>query len=292
MSHVAYVNGRYVRHAEAAVHIEDRGYQFADAVYEVIAVWNEKPVDYGAHIVRLQRSLREIGISAFPNPAVLTVIIKEVIRRNRLRCGSIYLQVSRGVAPRNHVFPSEKTSPSLVVTARYGIGPNDDQIKHGVRVSTEPDLRWGRRDIKSVGLLPNVLAKQRAVEGGAYEALLIDGDGTLTEATAANLWVLDQDKILRTRPLGPEILAGVTRETVLSITQSIGLTVIERPFSLEEVLAAQEVFLSGTTVFVLSIIQVNDAIIANGLPGSCATQLRALYLEHLNNPPTDAWKIT
>ncbi|SVC03343.1 uncharacterized protein METZ01_LOCUS256197, partial [marine metagenome] len=231
MSHIAYVNGRYVRHTEATVHIEDRGYQFADGVYEVIAVWNKKPVDYGAHISRLLRSLAEIGISAFPNPGVLTVIIKEIMRRNRLSRGSIYMQVSRGVAPRNHAFPPEKTSTSLVVTARHGVGPSEDQIKHGVRVSTEPDLRWGRRDIKSVGLLPNVLAKQRAVLKGAYEALLIDGDGTLTEATSANLWILDQEGALLTRPLGPDILAGITRQTVLSLARSTGLKVTERSFS-------------------------------------------------------------
>jgi len=291
MSHIAYVNGRYVRHTEATVHIEDRGYQFADGVYEVIAVWNKKPVDYGAHISRLLRSLAEIGISAFPNPGVLTVIIKEIMRRNRLSRGSIYMQVSRGVAPRNHAFPPEKTSTSLVVTARHGVGPSEAQIKHGVRVSTEPDLRWGRRDIKSVGLLPNVLAKQRAVLKGAYEALLIDGDGTLTEATSANLWILDQEGALLTRPLGPDILAGITRQTVLSLARSTGLKVTERSFSLEEVLGAREVILSGTTTFVLSVVQVDDSVIANGLPGSCAMDLAELYFAHLNNPPANAWRI-
>ncbi|MBM3514854.1 MAG: D-amino acid aminotransferase, partial [Alphaproteobacteria bacterium] len=185
MSHVAYVNGRYLPHKQATVHIEDRGYQFADAVYEVTCVWNGRPVDHAGHMVRLERSLAELGAQMPMSKAAMTVVIREVVNRNRLERGIVYLQVGRGVAPRNHLFPVGQVRPTLVVTTRHGVGLSEAAARSGVKVITHPDQRWGRVDIKSVGLLANAIAKQKAAEASAYEALLVKSDGTVTEASSS-----------------------------------------------------------------------------------------------------------
>ena len=281
MSRIVYVNGHYRPHADASVHVEDRGYQFADGVYEVIAVRGGLPVDFGPHMDRLDRGLAELGIASPMSRAIWAVVMKQVIRRNRLNNGILYLQVSRGVAPRSHAFPAASVAPSVVITARTKVGPSAKVVESGARVITVPDIRWQRRDIKAVSLLPNVLAKQAAVEAGAYEAFLVEPDGTISEASASNAWIITADGTVVTRQADTGILSGITRLTVLRLAAEAGLVVEQRPFTQEELLAAREVFLTSTTSFVLSVTQVNDRPVGNGHPGAIASDLRQRYLAHV-----------
>jgi D-alanine transaminase len=292
MSHIAYVNGRYLPQQHAVVHIEDRGYQFADAVYEVTCIWNGLPVDHAGHLARLRRSLNELSIPMPCSDAALTVIQREVVRRNRVTHGIVYIQVGRGVAARNHPFPTKPVKPSLVVTARHGAGPGEAVAQAGVKVITQPDIRWGRVDIKSVGLLPNVLVKQAAATHKAFEALLVRPDGEVTEASASNAWIVTKDKTVVTRPLSNAILGGITRATVLKLAQAAGYRVEERAFTLPEALAAKEVFLTGTTTFVLPVVQIDAAPVANGAPGTVALDLRGRYLAYVNGLDETAWAPT
>jgi D-alanine transaminase len=291
MSHIAYVNGRYVPQRLATVHIEDRGYQFADAVYEVTCIWDGRPVDHSGHIKRLARSLSELRIAMPCSAAALTVIMREVVRLNRVMRGTIYIQVGRGVAVRNHPFPTKPIKPSLVMVAKHGAGPSEAVAQAGVKLIVQPDIRWGRVDIKTVGLLPNALAKQAALEAKAFEALLTKPDGTVTEACAANAWIVTKDKVLVTHPLTNEILGGITRDTVLRIATRAGYQVQERAFSLDEALAAKEMFLTGTTTFVLPVVQVGERPIANGAAGSVALDLRQKYLDYVNALDDRAWAV-
>lgn len=292
MSHVAYVNGRYVPHKEATVHIEDRGYQFADAVYEVTCIWNGKPVDHAAHLRRLVRSLAELRISMPCSAAALTAITREIVWRNRIQKGTVYLQVGRGVAPRNQSFPIKPTKPSIVMTAKHGTGPSESLAQKGVKVTVQPDIRWGRVDIKTVGLLPNALAKQAAVEAKAFEALLVKPDGTVTECSTANAWIVTKDKVLVTHPTTNEILGGVTRDTVKRIAKAAGYEVQERTYNLDEALAAKEMFLTGTTTFVLPVVQVDERSIANGGPGQVSLDLRQRYVDYVNALDETAWAVS
>lgn len=282
MSRVAYVNGCYEHHASATISIEDRGFQFADGVYEVVAIINGCAVDFGPHLDRLERSMAELR---FPNPparSALAINSREIVRRNRVRNGILYIQINRGHAPRNHPFPGSDVGCSVVMTARSGLGPSAEQRNAGVSLTVQKDQRWLRRDIKSVGLLANVLTKQAAKEAKAFEALLVNPDGTITEASAANVWIVNKDGALITRPLGPEILGGITRERIMTIAHEAGLSVKEEVFTLDDVLAAKEVFLTGTTTFVLPVVQIDEAIIANGHPGDSTCNLRDRYVAFLN----------
>jgi len=289
MSRIAYVNGRYWPHSQAAVHIEDRGLQFSDGIYEVIALADGRPVDLAAHLDRLDRSLAELRI-AMPMPArSLCVVMREVARRNAVGDGILYVQVNRGAWRRDHPFPPDHVEPSLIVTARPGLGPSAAVVEAGVRVITVPDLRWRRRDIKSVSLLPNVLAKQQAREADAYEAWQVDGDGLVTEGSSTNAWIVTRDGALVTRPLGEDILAGVTRRTLLMLASRAGLPVEERVFSVAEAKAAREAFLSSTTSLALPVVAIDDAPVANGQPGSVSRRLRALYLDHMRGPGAGEW---
>jgi D-alanine transaminase len=292
MSHVAYVNGRYLPHREAAVSIDDRAMQFADAAYEVTCVWNGRPVDHAGHMARLARSLGELGIAMPTTSAALSVVCRELVRRNRVDRGIIYIQISRGIAPRAHAFPA-RVRPSVVVTARAGAGPSDAIAEAGVKVVTTEDIRWSRRDIKATGLLPNVLARQSASAAKAYESLLVTADGIVTEASASNAWMVDKEGTILTHPTGPGILAGVTRATILKLARDAGLAVRERAFTLKEALAAREVLLTGTTTFVMPVVQIGDAPIANGAPGSIARDLRDRYAAYIaGQTATDAaWTV-
>ncbi|MFA7431450.1 MAG: D-amino-acid transaminase, partial [Rhodospirillaceae bacterium] len=280
MSRIAYVNGRYLPHSQALVHVEDRGYQFSDGVYEVIAIRGGLPVDLGLHLVRLSNSLDALFIDEPMPRRALVHVLRQVVKRNRVRNGIVYVQVTRGVAPRNHPFP-HNVPPSLVVTAKLRVGPRADQVEEGVRVVTVPDGRWARRDIKSISLLPNVLAKQRAVEAGAYEAWLTTPDGTVTEASASNAWMVEADGTLVTHPLGHDILPGVTRAMVIKVAQQAGIAVAERAFTVAEAKAARESFITSTTSYVLPVVQIDDTVIGNGHPGEVARRLRALYIDHM-----------
>jgi len=293
MGRVAYVNGRYVPHSDATVSIEDRGYQFADGVYEVVAIWNGCAVDLAPHMDRLDRSMSELRFATPPHRHALGVIARETVRRNKVKRGILYIQINRGTAPRNHPFPMDSQGCSVVMTARSGLGPSAAQAENGVALSVQPDIRWRRRDIKTVGLLANVLNKQRAKEQGAFEALLIDPDETVTEASAANVWIVDKDGTLKTRPLGPEILGGITRARVIDLAARNGLKVEETSFALDDVLSAREVFLTGTTTFVLPVTQVDEHTIANGHPGETARSLRQSYLTYLDGlREEESWRVS
>jgi len=291
MSHVAYVNGRYVPQGFAQVHIEDRGYQFSDGVYEVVCVWDGLPVDYAPHIRRLARSLNELRIQQPMSWKALTVAVREIVRRNRLNKGIVYIQINRGVAPRAHPFP-KNTAPSVVITAKHSAGPAESVAKRGVNVVTADDIRWSRRDIKSVSLLANILSKQKASEGKAFECLLVDAKGYLTEASAANVWMVGRNKTIVTHPESQTILSGITRASVMKIAKDAGYTVAERPFTLKEALNAKEVFLTGTTTFVMPVVRIDDRAIANGHPGEYALDLRQRYAKYIGNiDKSKAWNV-
>ena len=279
MSRIAYVNGRYLPHAEASVHVEDRGYQFSDGVYEVIAVEQGRLVDEGLHMQRLERSLRELRIDFGMSRAALAVAIREVIRRNGVVNGIVYVQVTRGIAPRDHAFP-RRARPSVVITARRQRPLDPAVLERGVKVIALPDIRWARRDIKSVSLLPNVLGKQAAREAGAFEAWMIDDKGYVTEGTSTNAWIVTAEGALVTRPADHSILNGVTRLGIIDIAKREGLGVVERPFTLEEAKKAREAFLSSTTSYVLPVTRIDDTAIGGGRPGPLSRKLRSLYAAH------------
>ena len=280
MPRFAYVNGRYIRHADAAVHVEDRGYQFADGVYEVCEVRHGMIVDLTRHLDRLNRSLTEIRIGWPMARAALVGVIREVLRRNRVRNGLFYLQVTRGVAKRDHVFPGAGTQPSVVVTAK-STDPRVMAAKYesGVKAITVSDNRWDRVDIKTVGLLPNALARQQAKEAGAQEAIYVDADGIVKEGAATNLWIVDGNGTLVTRPAEHGILRGITRTTLRDVADSLGLSVEERPFDVAEMLAAREVFLTGATTICLPLVEIDGVPIANGHPGITAQKIRDAFFD-------------
>jgi D-alanine transaminase len=278
MSRIAYVNGRYVRHGEASVHIEDRGYQFADGVYEVCEIRDGFTIDETRHLDRLERSLRELAIRMPMARAALRVVIREVVRRNRVGDGLVYLQVTRGVARRDHAFPPSDTPPALVVTAKsISRAKGDARAAEGVAVITLPDNRWERVDTKSVGLLPNVIAKQKAREAGAYEAWFVDRDGFVTEGSSTTAWIVTKDGVLVTRPNGKDILPGITRITATEVARRAGLKVEERKFTVEEAQGAREAFITAASTIVMPVVRIDGAAVANGHPGSIATQLRAAF---------------
>ena len=281
MSHIAYVNGRYLPADRAAVSIEDRGYQFADGVYEVCEVRGGQLIDERRHMARLDRSLNELRIARPMSPAALSLVLHEVVRRNRVRDGIVYLQVTRGAARRDFPFPPEGTPPTVVAIARSADPSRMEQLAaKGVSVVTMPDIRWGRVDIKSVALLPNVLAKQAAVEQGAREAWLVDGTGHVTEGASSNAWIVSRDGVLITRPLGTDILPGITRSVVIEVARAQGLTFEERAFSVEEAYGAREAFITSASQLVLPVTQIDGRPVANGAPGSVATALRRDYHRH------------
>jgi len=280
VSRIAYVNGRYLPHAAARVHIEDRGYQFADGVYEVIAVARGRLVDGEPHLDRLERSLRELRIAMPMTRAALAAAIAETVRRNRVVDGSVYLQLTRGVAPRDHAFPA-RAHTQLVMTAKRSKPHPRAWVEDGVKVVSVPDIRWARCDIKSVSLLPNVLAKQAAREAGAYEAWMVREDGTVSEGSSSNAWIVTGAGELVTRAAGEAILNGITRRAVISLAREEGLRLVERPFTLAEAKAAREAFVTSTSSFVMPVTQIDDAVVANGKAGSVSLALRRRYLAHL-----------
>jgi D-alanine transaminase len=280
MPRIAYVNGRYVAHSTAAVHIEDRGYQFADGVYEVCEVARGYIVDMTGHLNRLDRSLRELSIGWPITRKALEIVMGEVVRRNRVRNGLVYLQVTRGVAPRDHVFPSADVRPALVVTSKR-TDPEAalKRAEKGLNVITVPENRWDRVDIKSVGLLPNVLARQQAKEAGAQEAWFVDTDGMVKEGAATNAWIVTRDGILVTRPAEYGILRGITRTTLFDVCRSLGLTIEERGFTVAEAMAAREAFITAASTVVMPVVAIDGAPVANGHPGSIALSLRSAFFD-------------
>jgi D-alanine transaminase len=282
MGRVAYVNGRFVPHRQAVVHIEDRGYQLADAIYEVWALFDGKLADAEGHFARLERSLSELRIAMPMSRRALTLVLREAVRRNRVRDGVLYLQVSRGVAPRDHAFPGDDVRPAVVITVKaVDRAAAEAKAAKGVSVVTTPENRWGRCDIKTVGLLPNALAKQKAREAGAAEAWFVDDLGFVTEGASSNAWIVDAEGRLRTRDTNANILRGVTRLTLMEVIAEQGLQVDERPFTPAEAVAAQEAFITGAGALVLPVVAVNGEPVGNGSPGPLATKLRRLYIERV-----------
>lgn len=284
MPRIAYVNGRYIDHRRAAVHIEDRGYQFADGVYEVIHLYRARMVDAEPHLDRLDRSLGELNIPWPLSRAAMNVAMRELIRRNRFATGLLYIQVTRGVAPRDHKFPAA-TRSALVMTVRSIPEFPAEMRENGVDVITIDDLRWVRCDIKSVALLPNVLGKQAAAEAGAYEAWMCDGDGYVTEGTSSNAWIVTADGTLVTRPAGPDILKGITRQAIFELASELDIGFEERKFTREEALGAREAFLSNSSHFVTPVTSIDGTVIANGKPGSLSAALHDRYLDFMAAAP-------
>jgi D-alanine transaminase len=275
MSRIAYVNGRYLPMRNAMVHIEDRGYQFGDGVYEVCEVREGRLIDERRHLARLRRSLDELRIRTPMSPKALGVVLREVIARNRIGYGTVYLQVTRGVARRDHAFPAPDVSPSLVVTARPLDGRRNAALAAaGIAVISVPDNRWDRVDIKTIGLLPNVLARQAAIEQGARDAWFVDKDGAVTESASANAWIVTQAGTLVTRPADHGILRGITRTVLFDVVKAQGLTLEERTFTLEEVRAAREAFVTAASQIVLPVVRIDGHVIGDGKPGPIATALR------------------
>ncbi|MDZ4113321.1 MAG: D-amino-acid transaminase [Brevundimonas sp.] len=280
MSRVAYVNGQYQPHGQATVHVEDRGFQFADGVYEVWSVFDGRLADFDGHMTRLHRSLNELRIPIPMTREALSRVLNETVRRNRVREGLVYLQVTRGTARRDHPFPPEGTAPSVVVTARaLPLSKGNAAASKGVAVITQPDIRWGRCDIKTVGLLPNVLAKQAARERGAAEAWMVDEMGLVTEGSSTNAWIVDEDGKLRTRDTQANILQGITRAAVMALIADEGLELEERAFSVDEARRAREAFYTSASGFVMPAISIDGVKIGDGKPGPIATRLRTLYLD-------------
>lgn len=278
MPRIAYVNGRYVPLADAAVHIEDRGYQFADGVYEVCLVVDGVYWDEDGHLDRLERSLQEVSISQPMSRPALRSVMSAVLRRNRLRNALVYLQVTRGVAPRNHAFPIVPTVPALVMTAKiFDLAKSDALAERGVAVVIRPDNRWGRVDIKSIGLMPNALAKEEARREGAAEAWFVR-DGKVTEGAASNAWIVTRSGKIVTHPLGCEILGGVTRKSVISCAEELQMNVEERAFSTEEMSDAAELFLTSASNLVMPVVRIDGEIVGEGKPGPVARRLREAYI--------------
>jgi D-alanine transaminase len=281
MSRTAYVNGRYLPHNHAAVSIEDRGFQFADGVYEVCEVRGGRLIDATRHMARLQRSLRELRIALPMALSALKVVLRETVRRNRVQDGIVYLQITRGASPRDFPFPPDGTPPTIVVTARaHDPAKFARMAEEGIAVITVPDIRWQRVDIKSVALLPNVLAKQAARDKGAREAWLVDVRGYVTEGGSSNAWIVTREGVLVTRPLGTDILPGVTRSVVLDALAAKKLTLQERAFTVEEAYAAQEAFVTSASQIVMPVVRIDDRAVGTGRPGPIALGLRRDFYAH------------
>jgi len=275
VSRIAYVNGRYVPLGEASVHIEDRGFQFADGVYEVCEVRGGYIVDGVRHLARLRRSLHELQMQEPMDERALDVVIRETVRRNRVHDGLVYIQVTRGVARRDFLFPGDDVAPTLVVIART-VDPAKAEAPamDGVGVVTVEETRWARVDIKTTGLLPNVLAKETARAAKAKEAWFVDRDGNVTEGASSNAWIVTADGVLVTRPADFGILRGITRTTLFDVAREEGLRIEERPFTVAEAKAAHEAFLTSATTIVMPIVRIDGKPVGDGKPGPLARKLR------------------
>ncbi len=275
---IAYVNGRYLPHAQAGVHIEDRGLQLGDGIYEVTNVIGGKPIDEEPHLDRMERSLREIGVAMPMSRESLKLVMREVIARNRIANGLLYLQVTRGAARRDHVPPKTPLKPTLILTMRtQDMAALKTRMEKGVAVATAPDLRWKRCDIKTVQLLPNLLAKQAAKAKGAYEAWLVDDDGYVTEGGSTNAWIVDQAGTVVTRDLSNAILPGVTRRIILDAIREAGLEVAERKFTVAQAQKAREAFLSSATGAAVPVVMIDGVKIGEGFPGALSRRIHDLY---------------
>jgi D-alanine transaminase len=281
MSRIAYVNGRYRPHREAMIHVEDRGFQFADGVYEVCEVRGGRLVDERRHMARLMRSLDALRIELPMSLAAIGIVLRETVRRNRVRDGLVYLQVTRGAARRDHAFPPASTAPGMVVTARpLDPARGERTAAEGIAVITLPDNRWARVDIKAVSLLPNVLAKQAAREQGAREAWFVDAKGFVTEGSSSNAWIVTARDEVVTRPADHSILKGISRAVVLDAVAALGLAVVERAFTAKEAQAAREAFVTAASQIVQPVVRIDGKPVGDGHPGPVAIALRREFHRH------------
>jgi len=275
---VAYVNGRYLPHGQAGVHIEDRALQFGDGIYEVLNILDGRPTDEEPHLDRMERSLRELGIAMPMGRTALKLVVREMIARNRMANCFLYLQVTRGAVKRDHVPPADGPRPTLIMTMRgQDAAGLAQRLEKGIAVSTQPDIRWGRCDIKTVNLLPNLLAKQAAKKAGAFEAWLIDEDGFVTEGSSTTAWIVDGAGTLITRDLTNAILPGVTRQIMLQAAHDTQMKVEERKFTVAEARSAREAFLSSATGAAVPVVAIDGHKIGDGLPGPLTKRIRDLY---------------
>ena len=283
MPRIAYVNGTYRPTREAAVHIEDRGYQFADGIYEVALFVGGRFWDLDGHLARWNRSLAALKIPSPMSERALRIVIEKLVSKNRQGDCYIYMQATRGVAPRNHPFPVEGTAPSLVITVKpLNMAKLNANAARGISVITQPDIRWGRVDIKTIGLLPNILAKEEAKKAGAGEAWLVR-DGKVTEGGSSNAWIVDSRGVLVTHPLGCEILGGITRQTVIRCAELLQMRVEERAFSVEEAKKAKEAFITSAMNLVTPVTAIDGVKIADGSPGPIARRLRDAYVAYCSD---------
>jgi D-alanine transaminase len=280
MPRIAYVNGRYLPHGAACVHIEDRGYQFADGVYEVIHLHRGRLIDAGPHLDRFERSLKALRIAAPMSRAALCLVLGELLSRNGIANGLVYFQATRGVAPRDHKFPATVRT-SLVATAKSLKDVPREQLENGVAVVTTPDIRWRRSDIKSVSLLANILGKQGAVERGAFEAWQVDANGFVTEGTSTNAWIVTAAGELVTRPLDTGILAGIVRGSLLGLLDGLDARLAERAFSVAEAHAAREAFLTSSSSFLLPVTRIDGLAVGDGRVGPVTRELRRRIMAYV-----------
>ncbi len=287
MPRTAYVNGRYVPHGHAQVGIEDRGYQFADGVYDVVPVVKGAFIDEDWHWERLERGLAELRIDQPVNRKTLSMIAHRIAQRNMIENGIVYVQVTRGEAPRDHKFPTKPVPPALVVTGRHLTMPDDFSQARMIDVITGPDLRWARPDIKSISLLPNVLAKQAAAEAGAYESWLVNANNEITEGSSANAWIVHRDPesgrvILRTHQSDQAILKGIVRTALVALAEKHQWAIEERPFTVEELMSADEAFQSSSGNMIRPVRTVDGRTIGSGEPGPVVQEILNAFADHVS----------
>jgi D-alanine transaminase len=281
MSRFVYVNGSYLPYHQAAIHVEDRGFQFADGVYEVISCIDGHIADERGHLDRLERSLNELQMSMPVSRQSLSILIRELLRLNRHKNGYVYIQITRGVAKRDFYFPDKNTKCSLIILSRPFNFDENYNVLEGIKVITTKDIRWKRPDIKSIALLPQVLAKQKAVESGAYESWLVDDQGYITEGASSNAWIVLDNKLI-TRDASGKILNGVTRSAMKKLINDNKLSIEERPFKPEEAYNAKEAFTSSATALIMPVIEIDNKIIGDGKPGKITQRLYAEYRAYVN----------
>ena len=280
MSRIAFVNGEYLPFEKSKVHIEDRGYQFADGVYEVFAVMNGMLADYEAHLNRLIRSLSEINIKIPLSKRALFIHISNIIKQNYVSNGLVYLQITRGVASRDFKFPKNIKSSLVIIAKNIPINAYEESFKKGIKVSTTNDIRWKRVDIKSLNLLPPVLAKQAASDLGSQESWMVDQDGFITEGSSSNAWIYC-DNTLITRPATNSILSGITRQTLIRGLLKKKIKYKEKKFNLNDIKRASEAFITSATQHVMPVVKINNIKVGNGIPGPKANDFRSAYMESL-----------
>ncbi len=287
MKNTTYINNKFINHNKAKISVDDRGFLFADSVYELICVLNKKIIDLDQHLNRLKISLKKVKIKYELNKKKFEKIINKLVKLNKIFNGYVYIQITRGVAERKHEFP-DKYHPSTIIFTKH-LKINKEIYEKGVKIITIPDIRWLRRDIKTTSLLPNVLSKQLAVEKNAFESWLID-NGNITEGSASNAWIIKNSNTIVTHPANNKILRGITRDTIIKILKKNGFNIKEKPFNLIEAKNAKEAFLTSSTLSVLPVVKIDNYNIANGKPGDITKKIINLYNDYISKNKTTLYK--